>query len=65
LATLLQAYTQVSDDEVIEATTMDRRWQLVLDGLDCDTPPFSTRDFFRVVYFSSFPCKRRPFSVFP
>ena len=31
LATLLQAYTQVSDDEVIEATTMDRRWQLVLD----------------------------------
>jgi transposase len=41
LATLLQAYTRVSDDEVIEATTMDRRWQLVLDGLDCDTPPFS------------------------
>src|SRR2546425_11474099 len=29
LATLLQAYTQVSDDEVIEATTMDRRGQLV------------------------------------
>src|SRR4029450_13221217 len=41
LATLLQAYTQVSDDEVIEATIMDRRWQLVLDCLDCDTPPFS------------------------
>src|SRR5215471_877368 len=41
LATLLQAYTQASDDEVIEATTMDRRWQLVLDCLDCDTPPFS------------------------
>jgi hypothetical protein len=41
LATLLQAYTQVSEDEVIEATTMDRRWQLVLDCLDCDTPPFS------------------------
>jgi IS5 family transposase len=41
LATLLQAYTQVSDDEVIEATTMDRRWQLVLDCLDCETPPFS------------------------
>ena len=34
LATLLQAYTGVSDDEVIEATTMDRRWQLVLDCLD-------------------------------
>ena len=41
LATLLQAYAGVSDDEVIEATTMDRRWQLVLDCLDCDTPPFS------------------------
>src|SRR2546425_12030567 len=31
LATILQAYTGVSDDEVIEATLMDRRWQLVLD----------------------------------
>jgi len=41
LATILQAYTRVSDDEVIEATTMDRRWQRVLDCLDCDTPPFS------------------------
>ena len=40
LATLLQAYAGVSDDEVIEATTMDRRWHLVLDCLDCDTPPF-------------------------
>ena len=35
LATILQAYTGVSDDEVIEATTMDRRWQLVFDCLDC------------------------------
>lgn len=41
LATMLQAYTGVSDDEVIEATTMDRRWQLVLDCLDCSEPPFS------------------------
>jgi hypothetical protein len=41
LATILQAYTRVSADEVIEATTMDRRWQLVLACLDCDTPPFS------------------------
>lgn len=41
LATLLQAYTQVSDDEVIEATTRDRRWQLVLNCLDAATPPFS------------------------
>jgi hypothetical protein len=41
LATLLQAYTGASDDEVIEATTMDRRWQLVLDCLDATEPPFS------------------------
>ena len=34
LATILQAYTGVSDDEVIEATVMDRRWQLVLDCMD-------------------------------
>ena len=43
LATILQAYTGVSDDEVIEATVMDRRWQVVLDCLDCtDGAPFST-----------------------
>lgn len=41
LATILQAYTGASDDEVIEATTMDRRWQLVLDCLDCQEAPFS------------------------
>jgi transposase len=49
LATLLQAYTQVAADEVSEATTMDRRWPLVLDCLDAETPPFSkgTRGAFR------------------
>jgi Transposase DDE domain/Transposase domain (DUF772) len=41
LATLLQAYVGCADDEVIEATTMDRRWQLVLDCLDAGEPPFS------------------------
>jgi hypothetical protein len=41
LATILPAYTGVCDDEVIEATTMDRRWQVVLDCLDCPEPPFS------------------------
>ena len=41
LATILQAYTGVLDDEVIEATVMDRRWQLALDCLDCETAPFS------------------------
>jgi len=41
LATLLQAYAKVSDDEVIEATVTDRRWQLVLDCLGAEEPPFS------------------------
>ena len=41
LATILQAYTGCRDDEVIEATVMDRRWQLVLDCLDAEEPPFS------------------------
>jgi Transposase domain (DUF772) len=41
LATILQAYTGASDDEVIEATVMDRRWQLVLDCMDHATAPFS------------------------
>jgi Transposase DDE domain/Transposase domain (DUF772) len=41
LATILQAYTGASDDEVIEATMMDRRWQLVLDCMDHAQAPFS------------------------
>jgi hypothetical protein len=41
LTILLQAYFGVSDDEAIEALTMDRRWQVVLDCLDCAEPPFS------------------------
>src|SRR5690348_5439966 len=41
LAVILQAYAKVSDDEVIEATVMDRRWQLVLDCLGTEEPPFS------------------------
>jgi transposase len=41
LATILQAYTGASDDEVIEATVMDRRWQLVLDCMDHAAVPFS------------------------
>jgi Transposase domain (DUF772) len=31
----------VSDDEVLEALLMDRRWQLVLDCLDCERAPFA------------------------
>src|SRR4051812_10743794 len=45
LAVILQAYTGVSDDEVIEATLMDRRWQLVLDCLDTDQAPWSLGTF--------------------
>lgn len=41
LATILEAYSGVSDDEVLEATVMDRRWQLVLDCMDHAQPPFS------------------------
>jgi hypothetical protein len=41
LATILQAYTGVSDDEAMEAMVMDRRWQLVLESLGADEPPFS------------------------
>lgn len=41
LALILQAYTGAGDDEVIEATVMDRRWQLVLDCLDRPAAPFA------------------------
>ena len=41
LALILEAYTGVSDDEVIEATVMDRSFQLVLDCLDTEHAPFS------------------------
>lgn len=41
LALILQAYTGVSDDQVIEALVMDRRWQLVLECHDCQNAPFS------------------------
>jgi hypothetical protein len=39
LATILQAYTGASDDEVIEASVMDRRWQLALDCLETEEAP--------------------------
>lgn len=41
LSMIIQAYTGASDDEAIEAMTMDRRWQLVLDCLECEQAPFS------------------------
>ena len=48
LAIIVQAYTGVSDDEVIEATLMDRRWQLVLDCLDTDQAAWSQRNVRRL-----------------
>jgi hypothetical protein len=39
MALILEAYTGVSDDEVIEATMMDRRWQLVLDCVATEEAP--------------------------
>ena len=41
LTIILQAYTGASDAEAIESLTMDRRWQLVVDCLDCEQAPFS------------------------
>src|SRR5438128_1025557 len=46
LATLLQAYGNVGDQEAVERTVMDKRWQLVLDCLDTAQPPFSQRTLF-------------------
>ena len=41
LATILQAYMGIGDDEVIEELEMDRRWQLVLNCLEEEKAPFS------------------------
>jgi transposase len=41
LATILQAYTGVSDEEVVEAAALDARWQLVLGCLGAEAAPFS------------------------
>lgn len=38
---LLQGYVGASDAEAVELSVMDRRWQLVLDGLDAEEPLFS------------------------
>ena len=41
LATLLQAYCHVSDRDAVELTVMDKRWQMGLDCLGAEQPPFS------------------------
>ncbi len=38
---LLQGYVGASDAEAVEFAVIDRRWQMVLDCLDVDEPPFS------------------------
>ena len=39
LATLLQAYGNVGERDAFELTVLDKRWQMVLDGLDTAHPP--------------------------
>jgi hypothetical protein len=46
LATLLQAYGNVSDRDAVECTVMDKRWQMVLDCLGAEHPPFSRGTLF-------------------
>src|SRR5713101_2016421 len=46
LATLLQAYCHVGDRDAVEPTVMDKRWQLVLDCLGAEQPPFSQGTLF-------------------
>src|SRR5262249_30911352 len=41
LATLLQAYCHVGDRDAVELTVLDKRWQMVLDCLGAEQPPFS------------------------
>src|SRR3954462_1848841 len=38
---LLQGYVGASDAEAVEFAVMDRRWQMVLDCLNAEEPPFS------------------------
>ena len=41
LATLLQASCHVGDRDAVELSVMDKRWQMVLDCLGAEQPPFS------------------------
>jgi hypothetical protein len=41
MALLLQGYVGASDAEAVELAVMDLRWQMVLDCLGVDAPPFS------------------------
>lgn len=41
MVVLLQAYLGTSDAEAVQLSVLDARWQLVLDTLSDDAPPFS------------------------
>jgi len=41
LATLVQAYGHVGAQDAVALTGMDKRWQMVLDGLGAEPPPCS------------------------
>jgi hypothetical protein len=41
MATVLQAYSHVSDAEAVDRATFDARWQMVLGVLGVSEPPFS------------------------
>ena len=41
MVVLLQAYLRISDAEAVELSVMDARWQLVLDCVGAQEPPFS------------------------
>jgi len=41
MVVLLQGYVGASDAEAVEMAIMDRRWQMVLNCLDAEEPPFS------------------------
>lgn len=46
MATLLQAWFGLSDDDTVEAAEMDRRWQMLLGSMDSDESPFSQGSLF-------------------
>src|SRR6516164_5308957 len=48
LATLVQAYGHVGDRDAVELTVMDKRWQMVLDCLGAEQPPFRQSTLFNL-----------------
>ena len=46
MVTILQAAYGVSDEEAVRLAEMDRAWQMVLDTLDTEAPPFSQGTLF-------------------